>query len=185
MDIQECLDLVTSQHRNKTKFVLWLTEYLEKLHSGELTTKQLVVDFDLDAAIGAQLDVIGEIVGISRYLTFEPQHGPKLLQDEKYRLILKAKISFNQWDGTIEGIYSVWDALYSDIAMLIRDNQNLTITAIIVGLNSDYDRELAENGFFVPKPMGISMEYSFTDQYMFGYGEFTGLIRGYGEGEWV
>jgi hypothetical protein len=53
--------------------------------------------FDLETAVGFQLDVIGQYVGLSRLLTFQPAGGlSPILDDDMYRILLKAKISKNR-----------------------------------------------------------------------------------------
>jgi hypothetical protein len=82
--------------------------------------------FDLDQAAGDQLDIIGLWVGVGRRVKtppigvyfsldivsvgfdqgvwqgpFDPSMGITLLDDDTYRLLIRAKIGANHWDGTL------------------------------------------------------------------------------------
>ena len=93
--------------------------------------------FDLDVAVGQQLDTVGQWIGLTRFLS-EPldiyfswgvnglgwgkgvwyvPYGPSSsivqLDDTHYRILLKARVIANQWDGTIPGAYDAWDTLFA------------------------------------------------------------------------
>lgn len=113
--------------------------------------------FDVDSAIGAQLDIVGLWVGISRqvdvevlttYFSFDTLNagfdqgiwfqtgdsttGVVLLTDDIYRALIKAKIALNTWDGTNSTLKGVFDALVAayagSVALWVQDNLNKTIT---------------------------------------------------------
>lgn len=47
---------------------------------------------------------------------YDPETGMVRLPDETYRLLLKAKIGANRWDGTVPGAYEVWESAFADTA---------------------------------------------------------------------
>ena len=152
MTIDEYLNLITSQHRDKPKFVatvqamavnyVYLQDLLRSLHSY----------FDIDTALGNQLDIIGEWVGVGRNVNIpidgvyfswndtastgwnngvwnganDPTSGVTMLPDDSYRLLLKAKIAANSWDGTIPSMMELWETVFPGSHLLIQDNQNMT-----------------------------------------------------------
>ena len=70
----------------------------------------------LDACTGAQLDIIGEIVVLSRYdarVMVEQSYEGEVLDDDLYRKLLKWKILLNTNDCTywsiMKGIKMFWD----------------------------------------------------------------------------
>ncbi|SQC91538.1 Protein of uncharacterised function (DUF2612) [Cedecea neteri] len=88
------------------------------------TTESLINAFDIDTAVGVQLDALGKWIGRSRVVSqpisgvyfswdtdglgydqgvwqgpYDPDAGYTSLGDETYRIILKAKIAMNNWDG--------------------------------------------------------------------------------------
>lgn len=67
-----------------------LKSYLQSFEELESTYDQLLKERNLETAIGAQLDVLGLIIG-------EPRGGK---DDNAYRLSLKTRIAINNSDGT-------------------------------------------------------------------------------------
>ncbi|EGD4871887.1 DUF2612 domain-containing protein [Escherichia coli] len=121
---------------------------------------RLIPDFDIDTAIGVQLDVVGEWVGRSRRVAtpvtgiyfswdtervgwdqgiwqgpYDPNDGFIDLSDEIYRLMLKVKVAINNWDGQNDSLPSILDAALagSGIRMTIVDNQDMSISIWILG----------------------------------------------------
>ncbi len=73
----------------------------------------IIKAFDLDTATGNQLDIIGIILGRSRQLYFQPPDNfSAILDDNAYRTLLRAKIVWNQWKGSIPELYTLWDIVY-------------------------------------------------------------------------
>lgn len=158
MAIDNYLNDITSQHRTKPKYIAWLSAPLTILDDNVTMTNGIPSAFDIDNAVGVQLDVLGQIVGRSRVLNFQPSSGASpTLNDDNYRIALKAKIAQNQWDGSIPGIYEIWDSLFTDISLNIVDNQNMTMSALVDGQVDDVISEMVAAGYIVPKPFGVSL----------------------------
>lgn len=158
--IQSYLDLITSQHKTKPNFNAWLSAPLAKVYDGLSAANSINAAFDIDSAVGSQLDIIGQIVGRSRSLPFQPGDGSSpTLSDTNYQIALKAKIAQNQWDGTIPEIYNIWNNLFSDISINIVDNQNMTMSVLIYtnGLIDPVITEMLSLGYIIPKPAGIGL----------------------------
>jgi hypothetical protein len=115
--------------------------------------------FDIDTAVGEQLDIIGEYVGIKRLLTFQPLNAPALLSDFYYRILLKARISLNNWNGTTEEIMRIWQDVFPDYIIQIVDNQDMSMLVRTYNLQSYFVVELIQHGYFNPKPMGVRINY--------------------------
>jgi hypothetical protein len=185
-DIQRYLNLVTSQHADKPKFMAWMEALLQKEDAITELTLLVNIDFDIDVAVGPQLDALGSILGVSRVLKFQPTAGGNpILIDVDYRVALKAKISQNQWDGTIGQIYELWDNIFPNLGLIIRDNQNMSTISTVLGASTQIQKDLVNNGYIVPKSAAVSMGYTFGEMYGFGYDTENTLIRGYDEGMWV
>lgn len=147
----------------------------------------LLDDFDLDDAIGVQLDAIGVWVGISRYLESPitgiyysvngtVQEGVNYgilkgildngvdmikLNDQAYRLLIRAKIANNRWDGSIPGAYEVWETVFGPPGpgvptLLIQDNQNMSMTFGVSNvLLSTLEKSLLVGGYIDLRPEGV------------------------------
>lgn len=137
------LKLVTSQHYDKPKFITWLTANLDILDDADTIIKNIDAAFDIDSALGSQLDTMGQVLGVSRYLTFQPSVDSPTLDDEAYRFVLKAKIAQNQWDGTAPGLTDLWNNLFPLAPINIVDNQDMTCDITFISQNfTTLQREL-------------------------------------------
>lgn len=160
MGIEKYLDNITSQHRDKPKFISWLSSNLNKIDDIYLTIKSIDSAFDLDNAIGKQLDTLGELIGRQRVLTFQPLNGhDPVLDDETYRLALKAKVAMNKWDGTIPSAYEIWNNMFNDIGLEIEDKQDMSFNAYVTGYVNQIRQDLIQHGYIVPKPEGVRVNY--------------------------
>lgn len=157
-DIQRYLNLVTSQHQNKPKFTVWLSSTLSILDDANTLAVNFNTYFDLDLAVGAQLDVLGKIVGVSRNVSYQPLDGSSpVLSDNSYRILIKVKISKNSWDGTIPSIYNLWKNIFPQFGIRVIDNQNMSMKAVLTGQIDSSTQQLIDNAYIVPKPMGVSL----------------------------
>ncbi|WP_448952119.1 DUF2612 domain-containing protein [Labrys neptuniae] len=137
--IDTYLDRVTPYWRGKAKFMATLRAVLQPFVDANNVIGGLPADFDLDDAVGVQLDAVGIRVGCSRlipvplpdtWFSFDndlygfdraPWKGPfdsgtsfSRLDDDTYRRLLRAKILANQWDGTIPAAQAALDAFFID-----------------------------------------------------------------------
>ena len=159
--IEDYLNIITSEHRQQPKYIAMLTAYLRKLQDAQLVIEAFDLHFDLNEAIGAQLDRLGDIVGRSRILAFQPESRSALLDDDNYRLIIKAKILQNQWDGTIEDMANLFKQVFPDMQLAIIDNQNMSMEIQVTGLRDDLQLQMLSNGYVIPKPEGVRIKITF------------------------
>ena len=215
MTIEEYKLLITSQYQNSTKFMSWLEAnlgYLDVLFDSFYNNGTDV--FDIDVAVGDQLDVLGVIIGRSRIVDFDLNYSfyllqeggdrillegspsflqledsidshTSILQDEDYRILLKAKIVRNNWKGRVQDLYDIFSILFPDIGIVIKDNQDMSMTIGLFGDMSDVTRELITRGYVVPKPMGVLINYFFGTLPVFGYDFYDSKVAGYNEGNWA
>lgn len=147
--------LITNYHATKPKFYDHIDLSTRPLTNVILSMQGLLTAFDLDKAAGAQLDILGLWIGRSRIVRrpitgvyfswdtddlgydqgvwqgpYDPDSGYTSLSDETYRIILKAKIAINNWDGRNDSLPPILDAATegSGIRMQIVDNQDMTIS---------------------------------------------------------
>lgn len=147
--------LVPNLNSDKPRFLAVLDLLVGASVQTQTIASQWPAAYDLDQALGAQLDVIGEWVGISRLLpvpvtgvyfewdglssvgweigvwqgAFDPSSGLIALNDGDYRRLIKTKILINQWDGSQEQMLNIWTQLLPDDRPgIIVDNQDMTIS---------------------------------------------------------
>ena len=181
----EYLDLITSQHRVREKFMQMVKALLTA--SDEIFALAVSMDdeFDIDYATGAQEDILGEFVGAERTLPYQPEKGvsPEL-DNSAYRKLLLAKIAKNQWKGGIYDIKELWNALFGK-GIIIQDNQDMSIDVLAIGINDQITKEIVQQGLIVPKPQGVHVNYYFADHAVFGYDLETETIKGYDHADWM
>lgn len=160
IDIATYLNRITSEHKVQPKFMGLVSARLQPLVDLFECLEEIDKAFDLDTAEGNQLDVIGEYVGVKRLLNFQPEYADAVLTDPYYRMLLKAQISLNNWDGSIEGIKKIWGDVFPEYEIQIVDNQDMTMEARIIGLRQLFESELVQHGYITPKPMGVRVDYT-------------------------
>lgn len=168
-------DLITNYHRDKPKFVEHVDLSTRPVTDTSSAIKGLITAFDIDSAIGVQLDVLGEWIGRSRVVSqpisgvyfsfdtddlgwdqgvwqgpFDPDAGFTSLSDDVYRVVLKVKIAINSWDGQNDSIPGILNIALegSGIRMAIVDNQDMTISIWVLSdplSLNDTDRLILDN----------------------------------------
>lgn len=75
---------------------------------------QILTETTLDKAVGVNLDMIGSIVQLSRDQANSYLDDDEVLDDEKYRSLLKYKIAYNTGDGSYDSIIQCLRIIYGD-----------------------------------------------------------------------
>jgi hypothetical protein len=179
--------LVTSEHNKRPNFMAMIAVQVQAYVDNINLLRSFAVLFDLDFAAGQQLDMIGVWVGASRnipipltgvYFAFNTANlgfnqgtwfgigdsasGLTTLSDDQYRLLLRAKIASNHWDGTVPGAYAIWAIVFKfePFNILIQDNQDMTMQFTLVGTNIPaVTKALLTNGLIALIPAGVSATY--------------------------
>jgi hypothetical protein len=152
-DVTTYTNLITSEHADAPKFNAVVATVCQPLADLNNLADSYSTLFDLDTAIGDQLDKVGDRVGVNRFLEvpvtdvyfswdtddlgwdqgywqgpFDPDFGKVELPDDQFRLLLRAKIAANFWDGTIPGAYAAWDLLFQGtFQLLIQDYGDMSM----------------------------------------------------------
>lgn len=179
------LNIITSQHRQQPKYIAMVSAFLRKINDAKVLLDAWDLHFGLNESFGAQLDVIGEIVGRKRKLDFQPVGYSAVLDDENYRLVIKAKILQNQWDGTNQSIKTLFNSVFPDKTLVIQDNQDMTMKATIIGLENELHKQLLNHGYIIPKPSGVGLEVSIITNKIFAFDRSDQSFGGWDEGEWL
>lgn len=179
------LDLVTSEHK-KTKFLKLVDLLTKGFYENSLLLGNLASYFDIDLAIGKQLDVIGQWVGISRVIQIpltgaffsfntnglgwdEGYWNQSLgstdtsLSDDAYRRVLKARIALNMWDGTINSAVQALQIALPNNHIFIQDGGCSSFGVImqmnvyISGNLDPIDQALITKGYYDFRPSGVKI----------------------------
>jgi uncharacterized protein DUF2612 len=213
-------------------------KYLQLLIGGKVELqevfRQLMQERSIDTATGAQLDIIGDIVGQPRelidtaLLTYfayqgypdaesygdlnnasvggfyrglnDPLAGNTTLNDEQYRLFIKAKIIKNSTNVTPPQFIEFMQFVFGIQASVVVAEGNAEFTVMLGRELSSFEKVLLNyvsysSGYpsrFVPKPIGVKInfgEFDIDNYFGFqgapnakGYGDLTSIATtgGYG-----
>ena len=179
------LKLITSEHSVQSKYTEYVKTFLDMISPCVDIYNDFDVLFALDSATGDQLDKLGELVGIGRQLPVVDEHIPSTLDDEAYRLVIKAKIYKNHWDGTIEGLQKIFSAFFPSLPYEIVDNQDMSYTISLIDPDADeLFVALIMNGFILPKPSGVRVDYNIMESSLFGWDADTAFVKGWDKAIW-
>lgn len=211
--IQDYLNLVTSEHADKPKFMAMISGVVAPLvQIQSLMDGMRIALFDLDTPpVGDQLDIIGQWVGVSRYVNVpltgiffswdsdaalgwdmgiwqsaSNAGGITILPDAQYLLLIKARIAANSWDGTTEGAYAIFGLLFPDLTFLIQDNENMTMAIAVIGPMDSLTQALLTGGYLPLKPEGVHInEYIVTPTGpLFAWDVQSSSLDGWDTGVW-
>lgn len=98
------LDLLIEQYRNKPRIETLLCIYLDQVQELEDALWELLVRRGVSSAFGAQLDMLGAIVGRAR--------GG--LENEDYRAWIRAQIRANRSAGSATDILTILSLIFGD-----------------------------------------------------------------------
>jgi hypothetical protein len=186
--IDDYLSLITSEHATKPKFIAWLTAALSIVIDIQTFLTDFYTNYDIDTAIGAQLDVVGVILNRPRLLPFQPSGGVSALMDDTtYRLVLKSTIAEAQFNGTAPGLYGLFQTALGNTGLYfyVQDNQNMSLNVIVYGVTTSIISDLISHGVIVPRPEGVNLSTSITSNKIFSRGLESTAFAGRGEGYYL
>lgn len=186
------LKLFTSEYQNSSNLLNWANTLMAPLDDVVTVANDFLEEFDLETAIGDQLDIIGEIVGAERTLPFEPtatgspaEPVSPILDDETYRIYLKAKIALNHWDGLSESVAPIWERLFPGGLVSIQDNLNMTMDIFVAGITSQIILDMIENRLMIPRPEGVGVNINIGSVPFFGFDLDNSFIAGFDVGKFL
>jgi len=215
--VDDYTGLITSEHNQKPKFMATVGALVQGHADLTNALQAMPGAFDLDAAVGVQLDAVGQWVGITRNVAtpltgvyfsldvdglgfdvgvwqgpYDPDSGITSLDDDTYRLLIRAKIAANSWDGTLGGSARILQIIFpasSGTKIFIVDNGDMSIDIAISGaIPSLLFLALLFGGYIPIKPEGVHINgYYVTTEYgspLFGFDVDNDYIGGFDRGAW-
>ena len=134
--LEYLLALITSSHNQMPRYMETVALSVKLYAELVALARGLIGLFDLDTAVGQQLDFTGQWIGLTRFVDilldvwfsfdieglgfdqgkwqtpYEALTQAVELGDDTYRQLLKARVVANHWDGTIPHAEYVWDTLF-------------------------------------------------------------------------
>lgn len=122
--------------------------------------------FDIQTAVGKQLDILGEYVGVDRYYLVDNQ--AELLNDEDYRILIKLKAISNTSDLSHKALE---EALYDFFGNTVRmDSDGGMEMTYFVPKDKTPIIQAAIQKEVLPRPMGVRCSYIIEyDKKFFGF----------------
>lgn len=142
--VSDYTGLITPWQSTKARFVATVSAGVAPYCDAQAAIASMPGLFDLDVAVGDQLDKTGEWIGQSRgvpialpNLYFSADiaglgadegyasqpvssgYSTSYLPDPYYRKLLYAKVLANRWDGTVSGLLAIMRTYFDDPATLI------------------------------------------------------------------
>ncbi|WP_163554799.1 DUF2612 domain-containing protein [Klebsiella pneumoniae] len=184
-------DLITNYHAGKPKFVDHVDLSTRPLIDDSAATAGLITAFDVDTAVGDQLDILGKWIGVSRSVAapitgvflewdkdrvgwdqgiwlspYQSTDALTYLSDDVYRVVLKARIGINNWNGQNGTLPDILETALAGtgIKLVILDNQDMSVSVLIVvnyeEMMSEIDRLIFDSainhGPYIPLPDGYA-----------------------------
>lgn len=161
---------ITSQYQMTILYKQWMAVLLQPLIDLTNCLYSFIYEFDLDTATGAQLDILGQIIGVSRIVPFKPTSptDSSTLDDTTYRVLLRATLGANFWNGTIDGLQKLWQGLFPGGKLFVYDHQDMSFTVIMSGTFTSMIQDLIHHDMIVPRPEGVLVNYTFAGLPIFG-----------------
>ncbi len=213
-DLDDYTALITSEHSDKPLFVGMVGMLAAPLVDLMNVLGGMPALFDLDDAVGDQLDIVGEWVGLSRQVStpltgiyfsfdvgglgfdqgvwkgpFDPDTGLVSLDNDTYRMTLRAKIAANHWDGTPGAAADILDSLApAGTLVFLEDHCDMSITIGVAGKQpSALYLALLKNGLLSLKSEAIRVNYAVTSvdgAPIFGFDMTNEYVAGFDAGAW-
>jgi hypothetical protein len=97
----DALARLIEQYKGRPRMEAFIQAFADRVQDIEFALYMTLVESAIDDAVGAQLDVLGDLVGQDR----------QGMVDNEYRSFVKARIKANRSDGTIEQLIEIADLI--------------------------------------------------------------------------
>lgn len=155
---------ITPWQSGRPRFVETVRATVEPIADAGSIAASLPAAFDLDTAIGAQLDAVGVRIGRDRNVripvpnayfsldveglgldqgawkeAFSDLTAIYQLDDETYRRLLRANILAKRWDGTVPDAQAVFDTFFTDpeTHIFVQDNAQVPFPKAYFSLDTE------------------------------------------------
>lgn len=183
--VDDYLELVTMFHRQRPKYMATLAATLQPIVDAYNFIESIPSYFDLDTAIGVQLDVVGQWINLARkievplpdpwftfgdykrgwgvgiwFQPFDYDYLATFLDDETYRSILHARILANQWDDGVLGIRTILESFLThadeNIELIVDDKQTMEVVVAMTNyIPSSLFLEIFRGSYLPLSPSGV------------------------------
>lgn len=165
--------LLILQYAGKPKAVATVSALVREAIMNQLPI-QVGQAFDLETAVGVQLDVVGKYAGVVR--TGYDFTGPITLDDDDFRSLIKMAIVKNNAGSSLSDIQDLLNFFFPG-TFLVFDYQNMQMDYFFSAeIGSVQLAEMFVRNGLLPKPMGVlvgALIYAPTINNFYGFRTFT------------
>jgi hypothetical protein len=188
-DITRWLSLITSEHNQRPNYMAMVSAVLQPFADTLAVVAGVPLLYDVDTAIGSQLDIDGQWVGETRFITVPLTdvffswdvaglgwgegnwtasiNATELvtLPDAQFRTLIFAAIAANHWNGTIPQAYDIWNTIFAGtgIGILIQDLPGMHMDLALTGPVPDaVTKALFTGGYLNLVPAGVKIDHYYT-----------------------
>lgn len=174
---------VYAQYRDKPKFIEWMGIVGEIANEFEPVLFGISSSYDIDSATTFELDVLGVIVGVNR--SFEAILGlpSQSLNNDAYRLLIRAKIARNNGDATLDSTILGLRFVVATDDITIDDPEDMSFS-INFGVLTTLEKQVLAAFDIIQRPQGVNISRLFdantrpqygrsqygSTQYSYGFG---------------
>ena len=170
-DNSKYLDLITSEYATKEKFNAYVKAFVDMVCGAWNCLISFDTIFVIDNAEGDQLDKIADYFGLTRELPFSDPDIPSVLDDELLRIVIKSR--------------NIITTMFPNASYSVVDNQDMSVDVVMIDPGASMAKiGLLFNGYIVPKPSGVNVNWTIQDKPLFGWDADTAFIKGWDQGIW-
>ena len=132
--------------------------------------------FDLETAVGQQLDILGKYIGLSRQVNIFLPNQTTRLNDDDYRTLLKLKLITNNGRASTGDIKKSLYELFPD-TIRVYDNRDMSYTYFVSDTLQDLMTVIVSERL-LPLPMSVDYRLIFVSKDVtkfFGFSNYTGI----------
>lgn len=168
MSVPSYIDLLSPHNRSLPRFSAITALILSQAEDLLEVLEDLPLSRRIDSASGVCLDLIGRLLDAGRVVELPASETPGAsripftLTDEQFRLLLRARVYSQHWDGTNEGVRACLDDLFgfAETRVLFSDHGDRTIRLTIPDTVTGVTRSMLLSGLLFPHPPAVTIRES-------------------------
>jgi hypothetical protein len=163
-------DLLILQYLNKPKAYAHVQTLVEPLIMNQ-TPLAIQNAFNIETAVGVQLDILGKYVGANR-VGYDSIGNPINLDDDDYRILIQLVLIKNNAGSSLATIQDLLAGSFPGM-VFVSDNQAMGLNYLVIETIGTPDLlEVLVNGDYFPRPMGVQVSITTIP-------EIDGLLFGF------
>lgn len=184
MALDAWLKSLPQQFQNKERIAALIGAFADEIDQLREVFTEIITSRGIDAATGAQLDGIGDIVCLTRAEAVA-KYGIEIT-DEIYRLFLKYTMLRNTNQCTLTDLYAACKLLYGAQVISYKEGEAPATFRLAIGAElSSQTIDLLNAAGAAIKPAGVAAALSYYAMDFFGFKDTNEYALGFGVGKFA